>query len=118
MLCAFFKQGSCSKGDKCKFSHDLSLERKGEKKSIYVDSRDEELKNGKIDFSIECLLCFLPSAVSFVLVTNSVYTLAFYLRKINCHGPYWYQLNYLAMLYDCVLFIYQKWRILGGVTCP
>ena len=42
MVCAFFKQGLCSKGDKCKFSHDISLERKGEKRSIYVDSRDVE----------------------------------------------------------------------------
>lgn len=34
------------KGDKCKFSHDLSLERKTEKKNLYVDSRDT-LENGK-----------------------------------------------------------------------
>lgn len=48
VVCAFFKQGQCSKGDKCKFSHDLSLDRKGEKRSLYVDQRDaeEELKNG------------------------------------------------------------------------
>ena len=47
VVCAFYKQGSCSKGDKCKFSHDISLERKGEKRSMYVDTRDEELKNGE-----------------------------------------------------------------------
>lgn len=50
VVCAFFKQGQCSKGDKCKFSHDLSLDRKGEKRSLYVDQRDaeeEDLKNGK-----------------------------------------------------------------------
>ena len=48
MVCAFFKQGLCGKGDKCKFSHDLALDRKGEKRSIYVDSRDvdDNLKNG------------------------------------------------------------------------
>lgn len=28
VVCAFFKQGSCTKGDKCKFSHDLSIEQK------------------------------------------------------------------------------------------
>ena len=27
-VCAFFKQGTCTKGDKCKFSHDLSIENK------------------------------------------------------------------------------------------
>ena len=49
VVCAFFKQGQCSKGDKCKFSHNIALDRKGEKRSIYVDARDadEDLKNGK-----------------------------------------------------------------------
>ncbi|CAH2237549.1 jg9802 [Pararge aegeria aegeria] len=28
VVCAFFKQGQCTKGDKCKFSHDLTIERK------------------------------------------------------------------------------------------
>ncbi|KXJ18607.1 zinc finger CCCH domain-containing protein 15 homolog [Exaiptasia diaphana] len=51
VVCAFFKQGQCSKGDKCKFSHDLSLDRKGEKRSLYVDQRDaeEDLKNDTMD---------------------------------------------------------------------
>ncbi|ELK31681.1 Zinc finger CCCH domain-containing protein 15 [Myotis davidii] len=44
VVCAFFKQGQCTKGDKCKFSHDLTLERKGEKPSVYIDARDEELE--------------------------------------------------------------------------
>ena len=47
MLCAFFKQGQCAKGAKCKFSHDLNVERKGEKINIYADTRDE--KEGKRD---------------------------------------------------------------------
>jgi len=47
VLCAFFKQGQCQKGNKCKFSHDLSVERKGEKRSLYADSRDDELENGQ-----------------------------------------------------------------------
>lgn len=42
VLCAFFKQGQCTKGDKCKFSHDLTLERKSEKRNVYVDMRDNE----------------------------------------------------------------------------
>jgi len=37
VLCAFFKQGSCGKGAKCKFSHDVNIERKGAKKNIYED---------------------------------------------------------------------------------
>ncbi|KAK5642267.1 hypothetical protein RI129_008434 [Pyrocoelia pectoralis] len=42
IVCAFFKQGQCTKGDKCKFSHDLAIERKAEKRSLYVDMRDDD----------------------------------------------------------------------------
>lgn len=42
VLCAFFKAGQCTKGDKCKFSHDLSIGRKGEKRSMYEDHRNED----------------------------------------------------------------------------
>ncbi|XP_054756052.2 zinc finger CCCH domain-containing protein 15-like [Lytechinus pictus] len=49
VLCAFFKQGSCSKGDKCKFSHDLNIQRKAEKRSVYSDVRDDELANDTMD---------------------------------------------------------------------
>ncbi|XP_057704297.1 zinc finger CCCH domain-containing protein 15 [Corythoichthys intestinalis] len=49
VLCAFYKQGQCTKGDKCKFSHDLSMERKCEKRSVYVDERDEELEKDTMD---------------------------------------------------------------------
>ncbi|KAI1291993.1 Zinc finger CCCH domain-containing protein 15 -like protein [Halotydeus destructor] len=45
ILCAFFKQGTCGKGAKCKFSHDLAIERKSVKKSAYVDVRDEDTMN-------------------------------------------------------------------------
>ncbi|XP_071822507.1 zinc finger CCCH domain-containing protein 15-like [Apostichopus japonicus] len=42
VVCAFFKQGTCRKGDKCKFSHDLTLERKSEKRSIYEEGGQEK----------------------------------------------------------------------------
>ena len=42
VVCIFYKQGNCEKGKKCKFSHDLSVERKGEKKNLYQDTRDKE----------------------------------------------------------------------------
>lgn len=42
ILCEFFKVGQCAKGFKCKFSHDLNVQRKGEKIDIYSDKRDEE----------------------------------------------------------------------------
>ncbi len=40
IVCEFFRHGQCAKGFKCKFSHDLSVERKGEKIDIYSDQRD------------------------------------------------------------------------------
>lgn len=42
VLCQFFKKGACDKGKKCKFSHDLSQGIKGEKKSLYTDTRELE----------------------------------------------------------------------------
>ena len=39
VFCAFFKQGLCKKGDKCKFSHDPSVEGKAAKRNLYADSR-------------------------------------------------------------------------------
>ncbi|KAK2977611.1 hypothetical protein RJ640_007247 [Escallonia rubra] len=41
ILCEFYKAGQCAKGFKCKFSHDLNIQRKGEKIDIYSDKRDE-----------------------------------------------------------------------------
>ncbi|KAL4189408.1 hypothetical protein AMTRI_Chr08g206920 [Amborella trichopoda] len=43
ILCEFFKVGQCAKGFKCKFSHDLNVQRKGEKIDIYSDKRDQVL---------------------------------------------------------------------------
>ena len=43
MLCAYFKVGTCEKGSKCKFSHDLNVGRKVEKKNLYEDSREEKM---------------------------------------------------------------------------
>lgn len=44
ILCAFFKAGTCEKGNKCKFSHDVNVGRKVEKKNLYADSREEKEK--------------------------------------------------------------------------
>ncbi|KAF8176723.1 hypothetical protein K438DRAFT_1846654 [Mycena galopus ATCC 62051] len=45
ILCAFFKAGHCEKGNKCKFSHNLEVDRKVEKKNLYEDSREEKLND-------------------------------------------------------------------------
>jgi hypothetical protein len=49
VLCAFLKQGQCTKGDDGKFFHDLTLERKCRKQSICIDARDEEPEKDIMD---------------------------------------------------------------------
>ena len=44
VLCAFHKAGVCDKGNKCKFSHDLNIGRKVEKRNLYEDSREDKLE--------------------------------------------------------------------------
>ncbi|KAI3602316.1 translation machinery-associated protein 46 [Moniliophthora roreri] len=43
VLCAYFKVGQCDKGSKCKFSHDVDVGRKVEKKNLYEDTREEKM---------------------------------------------------------------------------
>lgn len=42
VLCALFRLGNCNKGVRCKFSHDLNVGRKVEKRDLYQDSRNEK----------------------------------------------------------------------------
>ena len=56
VLCAFYKAGNCEKGNKCKFSHDLNVGRKVEKKNLYEDAREEKLKGRGYPYA--CLLPF------------------------------------------------------------
>jgi hypothetical protein len=44
VLCAYYKAGHCDKGNKCKFSHDLNVGRKVEKKDLYSDTREDKMK--------------------------------------------------------------------------
>jgi Zinc finger domain len=56
VLCAFFKAGQCTKGDKCKFSHDLSIGRKAEKRSMYDDQREGGENGESITWFVHSLL--------------------------------------------------------------
>jgi len=58
-LCEFFKAGQCQKGFKCKFSHDLNVQRKGEKIDIYTDKRDAGIGPNMIRLS--------PASIKMVL---------------------------------------------------
>jgi hypothetical protein len=53
VVCIFFKKGNCEKGKKCKFSHDLDVERKTEKRSLYTDTRAEEEEKRKTETSAD-----------------------------------------------------------------
>ena len=39
MICSYFKQGLCQKGNKCKFSHDLDTSQQ-KKPDLYTDKRE------------------------------------------------------------------------------
>ncbi|TCD64016.1 hypothetical protein EIP91_004684 [Steccherinum ochraceum] len=45
VLCVYYKAGTCEKGNKCKFSHDMNVERKVEKKNLYEDAREEKMED-------------------------------------------------------------------------
>ena len=46
VICSYYKQGLCQKGDKCKFSHDLStVPIKQEKPDVYIDPRPNMQNN-------------------------------------------------------------------------
>ncbi|KIX04372.1 uncharacterized protein Z518_05240 [Rhinocladiella mackenziei CBS 650.93] len=49
VVCQFFKQGSCDKGKKCKFSHDLEVGKKVAKKDLYQDTREKEREEKEKD---------------------------------------------------------------------
>ena len=51
VLCQYYKKGHCEKGRKCKFSHDLAVERKSEKAAVYSDPKAEELEKKKQETS-------------------------------------------------------------------
>jgi len=40
ILCAYFKAGTCQKGKKCKYSHDMEVEGKSAKIDLYTDQRE------------------------------------------------------------------------------
>ncbi|KAI1311812.1 hypothetical protein F5Y03DRAFT_391367 [Xylaria venustula] len=51
VVCIFWRKGNCEKGKKCKFAHDLAVERKTEKKNLYTDVRAEEEEKKKQETS-------------------------------------------------------------------
>jgi hypothetical protein len=57
-LCEFFRHGQCTKGFKCKYSHDLSVERKGPKIDLFTDQRDAQAQEAE---EVSMLQVWVPS---------------------------------------------------------
>jgi hypothetical protein len=53
VVCEFFKAGKCVRGNKCKFSHNLELERKTSKIDLYTDPRSMQGGEGGADTGME-----------------------------------------------------------------
>jgi len=54
VVCDFFRNGMCTKGDKCKFSHNLEQQRKSEKIDLYTDRRElSEEEQAKMDDTMD-----------------------------------------------------------------
>ncbi|KAK4154264.1 hypothetical protein C8A00DRAFT_42925 [Chaetomidium leptoderma] len=53
VVCIFYKKGNCEKGKKCKFAHDLEVERRVEKKNLYQDTRADEEETKKQETSAD-----------------------------------------------------------------
>ncbi|DAZ96200.1 TPA: hypothetical protein N0F65_012390 [Lagenidium giganteum] len=49
IVCEFFKQAVCTKGNRCKFAHDLNVAKKAAKINLYTDNRDEEKAKDVMD---------------------------------------------------------------------
>jgi len=57
IVCEFYRHGQCTKGFKCKYSHDLNVERKSAKIDLFTDQRDleKEGEEGMEDWDQETL---------------------------------------------------------------
>ena len=47
VVCEYFRAGVCTKGFKCKYAHDLAVERKTQKIDLFSDRRDEGDEDGE-----------------------------------------------------------------------
>merc|ERR1712168_225126 len=90
VLCSFFKSGQCHKGNKCKFSHDLAVERKSEKRSLYDDARDEK-EEGMNDWDQETLEDVVKKKHGSTNTSKTDIICKFFLEAVekNLYGWFW-----------------------------
>lgn len=90
VLCAFFKEGQCNKGDRCKFSHDLNIGRKSAKKDLYTDAREEKENDNMEDWDEEKLRKVVKSKQGNNQTTTDIVCKFFLDAVENCkYGWFW-----------------------------
>jgi len=91
VFCAFFKQGLCKKGDRCKFSHDPDCERKAAKRNIYAAEDDENEDDNMNDWDDDKLAEVVAKKHSGENVTTTDIVCKFFLDAVenNKYGWFW-----------------------------
>lgn len=90
VLCAYFKEGQCNKGDRCKFSHDLNIGRKSAKKDLYTDAREEKENDNMEDWDEEKLRKVVKSKQGNNQTTTDIVCKFFLDAVENCkYGWFW-----------------------------
>lgn len=96
VVCQYHKAGFCEKGRKCKFSHDLNVNRKGEKADLYTDSRLDK-KDDLMEYWDEAKLKEVVLSPSCFPILSSGLGL---MRNHRCRQTWQPQINYRV----CILF--------------
>ncbi|KAH9945114.1 uncharacterized protein BXZ73DRAFT_37931 [Epithele typhae] len=89
VLCAFFKAGTCEKGTKCKFSHDVNVNRKVEKKNLYEDNRDDKLTDTMESWDEEKLRTVVLSKTGNPRTTTDI-VCKFFIQAIESEKYGWF----------------------------
>ena len=72
IVCEHFRAGQCSKGFKCKYSHDLNVERKGGKAGIYGDEEDKTVRPQPTPLTVSSTLCYVAKCAGAIALCAPV----------------------------------------------
>mmetsp|Transcript_5976 Transcript_5976/g.10409 ORF Transcript_5976/g.10409 Transcript_5976/m.10409 type:complete len:446 (-) Transcript_5976:1004-2341(-) len=92
ILCEFFRHGQCTKGFKCKYSHDLGVESKGAKISLFADQRNlDDDEEGMDDWDQEKLEKVVAEKHGKETATNTTHIICkFFLEVVEKHQYGWF----------------------------
>jgi len=89
VLCVYYKAGNCDKGAKCKFSHDMNVGRKVEKKNLYEDTREEKLQDTMDQWDEEKLRTVVMSKAGNPRTTTDI-VCKFFIQAIESEKFGWF----------------------------